>query len=486
MRNILGIILFLISAVAYGQSEVEALRYSYQLPLGSARSMSMGGAFGALGGDLSTVSQNPAGIGIFRRNEFSISFGVNGHTSETSFGGAPTISSNQAKFNIPQIGLLGTAETNHPLWKRVNYAIGYHRYSDYNQVFDSRGPQNNNSLLELFAMQANGTNSEDIYDAFPFGAALAWDAFLINPIDTNSVDQYTSANPFGNFQATKLVERSGHMGETVASIGGSYDDRLYVGFTLGFPNINFNEVATYTEADIDPAHELGSFRYREELNTSGRGANFKVGLIYKVTELFRIGAAFHSPSWLTINDNYETSIVGSFRDGDVRDSESPINNFEYRVRTPSRMQANAAFILGKKGLISADYEFVNYKNIRMRDGLQPISTYGFDAENEAISNLYRGTHNVKIGTEIRFKPWAVRAGVAYFQSPIDPAFLKTDQDRILYSLGIGYRKATGYIDLAYQLSFWQEEFYHYEPNIVSASTVDNKNGQVVFTIGFRY
>ena len=486
MKKVLSIWLLFVSALLHGQSEVEALRYSYQLPLGSARSMSMGGAFGALGGDLSTLSQNPAGIGIFRRNELSISFGVNGHTSETSFGGSPAVSASQARFNVPQIGLLGTTETNHPRWNRVNYAIGYHRYTDYNQVFDSRGSQTNNSLLELFAQQANGNNFEDIYDAFPFGASLAWDAFLINPLDTNSVDQYTSVNPFGQFQATKLIERNGHMGETVASVGGSYDDRLYVGFTLGFPNIRFNEIATYTESDVDPEHELQSFRYREELNTNGRGVNFKAGVIYKVTELFRIGAAFHSPSWLTINDTYETTMVGSFRDGDVRSSESPINTFEYRIKTPSRMQTNAAFILGKRGLISADYEFVNYSSIRMRDGYQPIAAYGFDAENEAISNIYRGTHNVKIGTEIRFKPWAVRAGVAYFQSPIEPALLETDQDRILYSVGIGYRKASGYIDLGYQLSFWQEEFYHYEPRVVAASTVDNRNGQVVLSIGFRY
>ncbi|MEO0405155.1 MAG: hypothetical protein AAF193_09820, partial [Bacteroidota bacterium] len=287
-----------------------------QTPVGSARYTGMSGAFGALGGDLSALSDNPAGIGIFRRSEFSFSLGLDQHTSETRFGTNPLRRDSKGRINLPQIGIIGANPVDHPFWRRVNFAVTHNRLASFNETYISEGNQVNNSLLEVFAQQANGLTPEEIYDFLPFGAALAWDAFLINPIDTLGTLQYNSVNPYGDYNVRKTIDRQGHMGETVVSIGGSYDDRFYIGGNIGFPTINFVETTTYTENQLEAEHELDQFTYTEELNTSGRGINFKLGVIYKITELLRFGAAWHSPSFLTINDTYVTDMTAVYKDGE--------------------------------------------------------------------------------------------------------------------------------------------------------------------------
>lgn len=325
MKKLISTFVVLLAALSVlGQNEADALRYSYQEPVGSARFTAMGGAFGALGAEFSAISINPAGLGLFRRSEISFSLGLNEHQTQTRFG-TNVNQSDQSKwnFNIPQIGIVGSNGTSNADWSRVNFAVGYNRLRNYNERFVSTGYQTNNSLLELFASQANGLIGDDLYDVYPFGPALAYDTYLINPLDSLTEDQYTSVNPYGRFSARKDVERSGHMGETVVSVGGAYQDRLYIGASLGFPSINFREKSTYSEFNLETEHELSSFSYTEELRTSGRGVNFKLGAIYKVTEHLRVGAAWHSPSYLSLTDSYNTEANANFKDGDQLSSESP-------------------------------------------------------------------------------------------------------------------------------------------------------------------
>ena len=472
---------------ASAQNETEALRYSMQTPVGSARYLSMGGAFGALGGDLSALSDNPAGIGIFRRSEFSLSLGLNTHSSETQFGDNDPRTDGKGRINLPQIGIIGANPIDHPLWRRVNFAVTHNRLASFNETYISEGTQTNNSLLEVFAQQANGLTPDEIYDFLPFGAALAWDAFLINPIDTLGTLQYNSVNPFGDYNVRKQIERRGHMGETVVSVGGSYDDRFYIGANIGFPTINFREVSTYTESDLEPEHELDRFTYSEELNTNGRGVNFKLGVIYKITELLRFGAAWLSPSFLTVNDIYVADISATYRDGQVISIDGPQNNFEYRIRTPSKYTLNAAYILGKRGIISADYTYTDFSRAQLNRAFNSPSDYDFALENTAINDLYRGVHNVEVGIEVRVVPrFAVRAGASYQQSAYVPSVIEVDNDQLSGSFGFGYRKGNGYVDFGFRLDNFQDQFFHHTPQVVPVSTTDITRGQAVISVGFRY
>lgn len=476
------------SLTSLAQNEVDALRYSYQEPVGSARFTAMGGAFGALGAEFSAISINPAGLALFRRSEISFSLGLNEHQTQTRFG-SNVNRSNQSQWNlnIPQIGIVASNDTRDPGWSRVNFAVGYNRLRNFNEQFTSSGYQNNNSLLELFAVQSNGLLGEEITEVLPFGAGLAWDTFLINPLDSLTEDQFTSVNPYGRFGARKQVERSGHMGETVVSVGGAYQDRLFIGGSLGFPRINFREKSTYTESDLVVEHELESFTYTEELKSTGRGVNIKLGAIYKLTQHLRVGAAWHSPSYLSMTDSYDTEITARYKDGDELSSMSPNGSFTYSIRTPSRLLANAAYVLGKSGLVSADYEYVNYKKARLNSANGPGEEYDFARENDAVKTIYRATHNVRAGFEWRVaKPFSLRCGMAYQQTAFDPALADANSNRVTYSFGAGFRRKGGYIDVAYQRALWDSEYYHYDPSIVAASSVQHMQGQAVVSVGFRY
>ncbi|MGB1031467.1 MAG: OmpP1/FadL family transporter, partial [Flavobacteriales bacterium] len=308
-----------------------------------------------------------------------------------------------------------------------------------------------------------------------------------NPLDSLTEDQYTSVNPYGRFSARKDVERSGHMGETVVSVGGAYQDRLYIGASLGFPSINFREKSTYSEFDLESEHELSDFSYTEELRTSGRGVNFKIGAIYKITEHLRVGAAWHSPSYLSLTDSYDTEINANYKDGDQLSSVSPDGSFTYSIRTPARYLANAAFVLGKSGLISADYEYVNYDNAKLNSANGPGEEYDFAAENSAVKSIYRATHNVRAGFEWRvLKPISLRCGFSYQQTAFDPALTDANTNRLTYSFGAGFRKKGGYLDIAYQRAAWEGEYYHFDPSIVAGSNIQHIQGQAVVSIGFRY
>lgn len=481
---ILGALFFTLSASA--QNETEALRYSFKDNSGSARVTAMGGAFGALGGDLSALSINPAGIAVFRNSELSMSLGVNSRAVGTNFRDTET---NEMQFgiNVPHIGLVGVTTSNNPSWSRVNFGISFNRTNSFNERFRSTGETQGNSFLEQYVNQANGFFGEELSGEFPFGAGLAWDTYLIDPIDTNNLDQYISANPYGQYQQTKLVTRNGHASETVVALGGVYEERLYLGATLGFPSISFSEETQYTEAQLDPDHQLESFTQTETITTNGRGINLKLGAILKVTDYLRLGLAYHTPSVLTITDTYDTEISSTFKDGERYNALSPIGSFEYRLRTPSRYVLSAAYILGKSGIISADYEFINYSKAAMRTSYNAIDPYSFETENEIIDQFFRGAHNVRLGAEMRItKPLSIRAGFALQQSAEDPSLVSSISDRMSYSAGVGYRKSGYFFDIGYRLSQWEDTYFIYNPNLVPQSKLNHRQGQFLVSFGLRY
>lgn len=468
------------------QNETEALRYSFKENSGSARVTAMGGAFGALGGDLTALSINPAGIAVFRHSEMSMSLGLNSRAVGTTFRGT-TSDEMQYGLNVPHIGLVGVTTSNNPRWSRVNFGISFNRINSFNERFRSTGDTQGNSFLEQYVNQANGFFGEELSGEYPFGAGLAWDTYLIDPIDTNNLDQYISANPYGQYLQSKLVTRNGHASETVVALGGVYEERLYLGATLGFPSISFSEETQYSESQLDPNHQLDSFTQTETITTNGRGINLKLGAILKVTDYLRLGLAYHTPSVLTITDTYDTEISSTFKDGERYNALSPIGSFEYRLRAPSRYVISAAYILGKSGIISADYEFINYSGANMRSSYNAIDPYSFEAENEIIDHVFRGAHNVRLGAELRIsKPLSIRAGFAFQQSAEDPTLISSISDRMSYSAGIGYRKSGYFFDIGYRLTQWEDTYFIYNPDLVPQSKLIHRQGQLVVSFGLRY
>lgn len=466
---------------AQAQTQADALRYSQISPIGTARYSAVGGAFGALGSDFTTLSTNPAGIAINRKSEFSFTPSVVGTSAIAQFNGTE---SNEGKlnFNFSNIGFIATKvnnkETTHG-WLSFNFGIGYTRTNSFHSRYLVEGTNNSSSLADIFVSQANGIHYEDLASEYPFAADLAWQTYLIDTVP-GTVDQYFSViGEYGQLQRLQKTTR-GSMGEIDLSFGANYSNRLYLGATIGFPNIRYDESSIYTEKDqTDSISNFTSFDYEQNLSTRGSGYNFKIGLIYRATDWLRLGGAVHTPTFFQLTDTWDTDMTTTAY-ATTFGASSPDGAFDYELLTPFRAIGSAAVLFGKYGFISADYEHVDYSQARF----SAITGNGiFSDENAGIRNNFKSVGNLRVGTEWRYQVLSFRAGGQFLGDPLKSG---VSFNNPIYSFGLGFRDTGFSIDMTYMLRQTSEDVYLYDPTFVNAASVDNSESTVLVTFGFRY
>jgi hypothetical protein len=480
------------------QNEIDALRYSQTMIGSTARSLSMGGAFGALGGDYSCLSTNPAGIGIFRKSDFSFSLGFAGRDYVTDFGGSST-SDDRFDVDIPNLGLVlaSGSQKSGGAGSGVAFAIAYNRLASFNNSITFEGRNENNSILDSFLEEVNaesGTPSNQLAELHPFRGNLAYMAWLINPTisDTN---QYASVIENGGITQSMKLESTGSMGEFSLGVAGRIDDLLFIGASVSFPNIDYEEIKTFTEQDTDESvfvsdstltyQDFRALKYENFLKTTGNGFNLKAGLIAMPLDWLRIGAAIHTPTWFFMSDIYSSRIASQFSNGSF-DVSSPEGNYSYNLNTSWRSIASLGFIFGKTGLLSFEGELVQYPKAKLK-----ASDYAFTEENQVINNIYRQTtFNLRAGGEWRYEPFSIRAGMAYYGSPFEARYVdsKTDQRMISYSGGIGYRAKKYYIDLGFVTYNRGEGLrpYTISTEATPLATIKKTESRVVTTFGWKF
>lgn len=470
----------MIGMQAKAQNEVDALRYSFNDTPGTARSLGMGGAFGALGADNSSFWNNPAGLALYKRSTFEFSLGLHSRNTDASYMGN-TENAEKNKLNVPSFGYVVSKQQDDRI--RTVIGIGVGTIRNFNQNISIEGKVDGTTLLDVFARQANGIHYDQIGDEFPFGAGLAWDTYLIDPLDTLQ-NTYVPVAYGSDITQSKNINRSGRQSETSFALGVAVDEKLFMGLTLGFQVVNFFEKSIYTES-FASSTVLDYYMFSEDLEARGNSINAKLGFIYRASEWLRVGAAWQSPSKMVMSETYSTNIYSKFKDGDSYNETSPSLVSNYIVGTPSKFMANAAFVMGKVGVVSADYEFMNYSRIRM-NGTGLSNDYNYAAENEAIRDNYELTHKVKIGMEYRLADnWRVRGGTIYQQSPfVNGSSANTSM--ITYTGGLGYRKDTFFIDLAGMYRKDQESYWLYDPALVDETQISSTTVFGIVSVGIRY
>src|SRR6218665_3622048 len=333
----------LCSFVSMSQNDVDALRYSQLTFGGTARFASMGGSMGALGGDISSLSFNPAGIAVFRKTELSITPSVYAAKTTSDYNGTSAFD-RKLNFNLGNIGIVVTAklkEEKSKGWQTLNFGLGYNRTNNFHNRMSIQGYNTQSSMLDVFVANANGN---DYYDFDQFSTGLAWQAYLINPADTNGSLTYNHVIPnYGELQK-KSVESKGSMGETVFSFGGNYKDKLLLGASIGYVNVRYEEESTYEEIDeADSIQYFKSFAYGQSLESTGKGVNFKLYMIVKPTDWLRLGAAIHTPTAISMHDVYKNTIKSDLEDGYTYDTSSAEGRFDYRITTPFRAIGSIGF-----------------------------------------------------------------------------------------------------------------------------------------------
>lgn len=481
MKNIfLAVAIILTATVTFGQNSVDVLRYSQNFYNGSARFNAMGGAFGALGGDFSALAINPAGIAIYRTNEFiftpSIYFSkTNTKTNDWSGIG------NKNNFNLNSIGMVSTKRhENKKGWKSFNFGFGLNRLNNFNREVNIQNQSSTGNLIMDYQTQAYGLYPNQLN---AFTTDLAWKSFLLyDTIRTaNGTLAYTSALANRKTEQTERVYQRGSMNELSMTFGGSYEDKLYIGGAIGFVYSRFYEEVRHAEYDVtDSIADFDYFVMNRYLETKGSGVNLKLGFIYRPIQALRFGVSFQTPTWFNMSDYYHNDMIQYYDNGGSSGVQSsPDGSFNYRINTPMKLTGSVGVVIGKLMLFDVDVEYLDY-----REGYLNSDDYGFFAENEDTRLKLNSAMNVRGGLEIRLAPMMIRLGIASYGNPYQPNI--NDFSRIQYSGGIGFRDENLFVDLAYSFTQANEDYYMFDPVFTSASKIDNSVSQISATIGFKF
>ena len=472
--TLLSVLLFYYSNA---QTEIDALRYSRNDIVGTARFSAMAGAYGALGADFTALSYNPAGIGFYQFSELSFTPSF-GNMIATSYFGGGRNEDEKNHANFSNFGYVVSSPKSGNEWKRLNLAFGYNRTANYKKRIFISGENTNTSMIDNFVVNAQGNTIGNLNS---FTELLAWNTYLFDPLDTIDNGNYISnLNSSLSKKQEKVINSSGSAGEYVFSVGTSYEDRLYLGATIGMPSIDYYEKSTYTESEFaDTSAHLQSFDYSEELTTTGRGFNLKVGVIARLNDWVRLGGAFHSSTYYDMEDEYSTAITAVWNDtlGTMYDP-SPFGYFNYELKTPWKAIGSVAINIKKKGLITTDIEIIDYTSAKLNS-----DTYKFSEENNIINDSLTQAINIRLGAEMKYKPFRIRAGYALYGSP----YKNNDElNRESFTFGLGMDRGHFMIDFAYVFSEGNDEHFMYSADLVDAANITTTSHNFLFTLGLRY
>ncbi|SMB93495.1 hypothetical protein SAMN00120144_2645 [Hymenobacter roseosalivarius DSM 11622] len=450
-----------VASQAFAQYEVDALRFSRTQFGGPARTLGIGGANVAVGADLGNLSSNPAGLGLFQRSEFSFTPGTGlGNTESTGLGATTTDSRNSL-----HVGSLGAAFTNrrpdsdtaNP-WRAGTFAVGLTRLNDFNTSFRYNGRAEVGSDIFERLSQDRGQTLDD----------LAFNTYLT---DTDSRNRTVISQPFENVGAnagylnqSETVVTTGSQTQFDFGYGASYHDKLYIGGAIGIVSTRYNSTSTFQANDPDPGTGPGTsfsnLTLRDDLHTQGSGFNARLGVIYRLTDIVRLGAAVHSPTYMRLTESYSSSLQASFNrpvtvDGQQYSSasdQSDLGDFDYTLTTPSRASGGATVLVGKYGFLSGDVEYVDYSQARLsndntaEDPNNTGSRYDFGPHNDAIRSLYRSAVNLRVGGEARYDAFRFRLGYARYGDPYQANDF--DRTRQYVTGGLGLRQNNFFVDVA--------------------------------------
>ncbi|MCK9254917.1 MAG: hypothetical protein GX793_07495 [Bacteroidales bacterium] len=467
------------------QNEVDALRYSYLIPGGTARYNAMGGSFGALGADPSVISFNPAGLGIYKSSEFSFSTGF-ALTQNYA-----TINNNQASdfdfnFNINNISYINSIniKENSGL-KSLNFGFAYNRLNNFNENIIIKNPVSVNSLTDWLAASGDRILWSDLGNKDQFYSKLAWETYLI---DQNLPDTFSYVSAFAGkygIEQTQSIYHSGNQGSYDFSLAANIEDKFFIGGSLGIASVKFTEMKRLEEVDInDSIIGFNALYFTEKLDTRGNGLNFKFGFLYSPIPWMRIGAGVHTPTFYKLRDEYSTKAESNFTDANKSLSESsPLGRFDYQLSTPFRANASLGLILAGQFLLNIDYDYLDYSKARLRS-----FDYGFYGENENIMKTYSQAHNLRLGLEYRMGGIAFRTGLAYFDSPFKSGHINQDSYYMTYNGGVGFRTNSLYFDIAYSFINNKINYYMYEGLGVDSpeTLLKMHRHRLVLSLGFKF
>lgn len=488
MRKILlSIVVVLGFGGLHAQYSTEALKYSQTDLLGTAAYVGRAGAIGALGADFTAASYNPAGLGMFYSSQIAITPSIDWAKTNSTYMGNPEDDSRSVFAFDNAHYLLAYRTGNSTGWKAMQFGMGVNKLRSFNNRTSIEGNLTNTSLLTNWTEDANNYGG---YDAFT--------SLLAEHCDLISFDTTTGrySDIFGGnvqpLRQSQYTVESGGVSEMTMSLSGNYNDKLYLGATVGIPFLGYRSTSYYFETPemMDTAVGLDEFGFIESKNISGTGVNLKLGAIYRPIENLRLGFAFHTPTYYQIDESYSTTVESKILvdadQGKFRSSEATSYGlYYYNFRTPLKLLANMAVTMGDMsskvaGSLSFDYEYTNYRTMHFSGG---------DAEymeqvNDDIKDMFRAAHTFRVGGTLNITKLLLRAGVLYSTDPYKEEFNK-DASSMALACGIGYQTRTWFVDLAYAHTE-QKDDMAFTANPTDMVTLTNYKNVFVLTLGMKF
>jgi hypothetical protein len=513
-----------------GQTEDNALNYSYNRPTGTARSMGLGGAMGALGGDYSAIGINPAGIAVYRSSEFSFTPSLIFNQTESDYDG--TISTDD-KFSLPinHISYVGTSGSMRDVTSGLvstHFGIGYNRTNNYNRKSFIQADGINASLLDMFVYKAGNLPISNLDD---FYLGTAFDAFLIDRIQDDLLpDQAayeylhgyeyldeefnTQFGPLQNgIKQMKIIENSGYSGQFDLTFGANISNKLHLGASLGIATLVNKKVSSHYEQananntagssyqnylyyrEMDEMLILDDFYFDEFERTTGTGINLNLGVIFKPFSSIRLGGSLRTPTYYSMDMEYDTKASAYYFDADKYEIASPLGEMSFNFRTPLKATGSFAYIIGTSGLISVDYEYTDYASMKYKSQNTNMNeTSYFNRINDVITNTFTAPHKLRVVGEYRLSPmFSLRGGYAWFQSPYQKQYLNSEGDHYNITGGFGFRHGNMTIDLAYLYnnetyihSLYQTGDDFLEAEFQKPANITSTDHQIAVTLGGRF
>ena len=525
------------------QSALDAMTASKTQLRGTARYLSMGGAFGALGGDLSTLNQNPAGIGVYRSSEVGATLDIDFQRYTMMNTGSDPYTHTQTRAACNNFGYVGSIYTGSSLMPYFTWGASYNRINSFERYYRGYFPQLTSSWTNWAASVSDGYSASDLegtdsYDPY-FGSKLGWtsilayNCLLINPNPNGASNSYVGLWGNGTYGDSQVeVREKGYVDEYSINFGGNFQNTVYWGLAFGITDLSWSRQTYYDEQlknayiplDASSSTELVQGKATVPINNyqsvSGTGFNMKFGVIIKPINEFRIGLAVHTPTWY--HTTYQTNAWCDYRlqgNGFSYDYDTPKFNsysetgtstWDMNYRAPWRLMASAAGVIGGRFIISADYVYEAYKDMNYSDDWGSLDDIKSD-----IKQYYNNTSELRLGAEFRVTPnWSVRAGYDFKSAPstqearLADEYIYTtgtqsmcefDNKKQDVTCGIGYRTGGFYVDAAFVHSEQKSDWYAYTTFPASAgyelsadqdraphATINNVHNRLVLSLGFKF
>jgi len=453
----------LITTTIHAQNITDVLQYGSNSPLGTARYQSMGGAFGALGGDLSSLNSNPAGSAIFNNSLLTFSGNFFSKGSDAMLLGN-TQESTSNDFNINQLGGVMVFKNNddNSKWIKIALAFNYDLIDNFNDKLYAQG-NNTEGLDAYFQNFATGTPFGDIRlrddESLRRGylnigalqgfndqqAFLGYYGGILDPqSEANETTVYNTNAIYDTVDQTFLKSSTGYNSKFTVNAASQYNDFLHLGVSLNFHDVFYERYDQFLETGYAVDSDIQESRFNSLLTTQGNAFSFNVGAIAKLNDAVRLGASYQSPTWYRLTDDFSQSINSDLADNAINTINFDVINIfdRYTIKTPEKLTGSLAFIFGRNGLLSLDYGYQDFSKAALR----PTTDLAFESVNNQITNDLKAMSSLAIGGEYRIKRYSLRGGYKFEESPYKNEVILGNLSSI--SGGLGYNFSASRLDFS--------------------------------------